>query len=340
MATIRKKGESWHVQIRRKHVTETKTFTTKQDASAWARLIESEIDRGVFVSRTESENTTFEMACSRYEEEVVPRLKGAAADRSRLKTLKIELGKLPLAAINSSRLARFRDERLYVVSKQTVIHELGLINRVLKTCVIDWGISLPAGVPLVRKPSAPPGRSRRVSDEEISAIILATKSPELEAVIQLAIETAMRRSELSGLTWDAVNFKTPAIVLKDGETKNGEGRAIPLSLSAIKVLKSLPRRIDGQVFGMQPDSITQAFERSVLRAREMYEEECKEKGIDPDKTYLIDMRLHDLRHEAISRIAPKVKDIIQLSHISGHRDLAMLKRYYHSKVEDLAKMLG
>ncbi|WP_296277253.1 hypothetical protein [Pseudomonas sp. UBA7530] len=53
MATIRNRGEyQWEVQIRRKgYPAQRKTFETKADAQAWARMIESEMDRGVFVSR-------------------------------------------------------------------------------------------------------------------------------------------------------------------------------------------------------------------------------------------------------------------------------------------------
>jgi hypothetical protein len=61
MATIRNRGEyQWEVQIRRKgYPAQRKTFETKADAQAWARMIESEMDRGVFVSRAEAERTLF-----------------------------------------------------------------------------------------------------------------------------------------------------------------------------------------------------------------------------------------------------------------------------------------
>jgi hypothetical protein len=56
MATIRKRGDyQWQVMIRRKgHADQTKTFETKESAVKWARMIEGEIDRGVFVSRDRS----------------------------------------------------------------------------------------------------------------------------------------------------------------------------------------------------------------------------------------------------------------------------------------------
>lgn len=343
MATIRKKGDyQWHVQIRRKkrglgEVKATQTFTTKADAEEWAREIEREIDRGIYVSRVEAESTTLTEACDRYEQEVLPGLKGKAADASRLKTIKAELGRSPLSAINSTTLAKFRDARSKVVSNQSVIHELGLINRVLKTCVLDWGIALPGGIPQVRKPAKPRGRDRRVEQGEVDEIISASESQELGVIVGVAIETAMRRGEIATLERDSVNLKSSIIQLT--ETKNGDSRKVPMSPKANELLSGIPARLDGKVFGMQPDSISQAFDRAVRRARKLYVERCKEEGKTPAKGWLVDLHFHDLRHEATSRLAEQVSNIIELATITGHRDLQMLKRYYHPKVEDLVKKL-
>ncbi|MCB5207808.1 site-specific integrase [Methylovorus mays] len=341
MATIRKKDgrdNQWHVQIRRKHVIATKTFTKKTDAEQWAREVETEIDRGVYVSRAEAESTSLADACERYSREVLPNLKGKASDESRIKTIKEKLGRLPLAAVNSTVLSRFRDERLKEVGLQSVIHELGLISRVLKACVLDWGIALPGGVPQVRKPSPPPGRNRRISDDEIQAVINATESDQLPRLVGLALETAARRSELAALKWVNVDLKKNLIRLED--TKNGETRVVPLSPAAQAILKEVPRRIDGRVFGLSPDSITQSFERAVKRARKEYELECLSMSADSDRYYLIDLNFHDLRHEATSRIAKKVPNLIELASITGHKDLQMLKRYYHPDPEELVKKLA
>ncbi|MGH6755535.1 MAG: site-specific integrase, partial [Bradyrhizobium sp.] len=60
MAAIRQRSNgSWQAQVRHHGIPPaTKTFGTKQEAARWARLIESEIDRGVFVDRSEAERTT------------------------------------------------------------------------------------------------------------------------------------------------------------------------------------------------------------------------------------------------------------------------------------------
>lgn len=78
MATIRKRGNyQWEAQIRKRGFpSQTKTFNTKVEAEAWAKMIESEMARGVWLSRSEAESTTLYEALTRYEKEIVPDKKG------------------------------------------------------------------------------------------------------------------------------------------------------------------------------------------------------------------------------------------------------------------------
>ena len=90
MATIRKRGNyQWEAQIRKRGFpSQTKTFNTKVEAEAWAKMIESEMARGVWLSRSEAESTTLYEALTRYEKEIVPDKKGAVQDRSLVRILK------------------------------------------------------------------------------------------------------------------------------------------------------------------------------------------------------------------------------------------------------------
>ncbi len=78
MAAIVYRGElQWQAKVRMKgYLPVCKTFTTKAQAEKWARMIESEMDQGVFVSRAESESTTLEEAFERYLAEITPSKKG------------------------------------------------------------------------------------------------------------------------------------------------------------------------------------------------------------------------------------------------------------------------
>jgi integrase len=332
MPTIRKKGDrQWHVQIRKTgYPTQTRTFTTRADAEKWGTIIESEMERGVFVSRTEAEGTLLREVADRYLNEVLPSKRGQATDKSRLKTLLAYFGDYKLASITSTSVARFRDERLKgnearkAVGPQSVIHEINLLNRVLKAAMLDWGIALPAGLPTaqVRKPSKPRGRDRRVSRAEINAILEHSESAELAAIVTLAVETAMRRGELAALTWDNIDLKKRIAHLP--KTKTDTPRDVPLSTAAMKALRTLPRAPhSSRVFSLQGESMSQAFERACL----------------PHRANIANLRFHDLRHEATSRLFEKGLNVMEVATITGHKTLDMLKRYTHLKAEDLAKRL-
>lgn len=326
MPTIRKKGEKqYHVQIRKRgYPTQTRTFTSLVAAEEWATIIESEMVRGVFVSRNEAEATLIKDLLGRFEREVLPTKRSEQSDKSRIKTLTAAFGDYRMASLTSSQVAQFRDRRLKVVGPQSVIHELNLLNRVLKTASMDWGIALPGGLPTaqVRKPAKPRGRDRRVAEIELAAILQATESAELRTIIVVAVETGMRRTEISSLSWDKIDLtKQTAHIPK---TKTNVPRTVPLSTTAIKALRSFGIRNDGPVFELQPESISQAFERA-----------C-----EPHRANVCGLRFHDLRHEATSRLFEKGLNVMEVAAITGHKTLDMLKRYTHLRAEDLAKKLG
>lgn len=91
MPTIRKKGEAqYHVQIRKRgYPTQTKTFAKEADAKRWATIIESEMERGVFVSRSEAEATLVSHLLQRYANEILPTIKWTHPSRQFLPEFKL-----------------------------------------------------------------------------------------------------------------------------------------------------------------------------------------------------------------------------------------------------------
>ena len=143
----------------------------------------------------------------------------------------------------------------------------------------------------------------------------------------------MRRSELLALVWENVRLRDHVAFLP--LTKNGSSRSVPLSKKAVAILEALPRTLRGAVFPLTPNALKLAFGRATKRARQQYVESG---GSDP--RMLIDLHFHDLRHIAISRLAEKLPNIIELAAVSGHKDVRMLGRYYHIRAEDLAMKIG
>ena len=326
MATITKRGDGqWQTKVRKKgYAVQSKTFKTKVRAEQWARNVESEMDRGVFLSTSIAETTTLTELIDRYLEEVAPTKKSEADIRVRGKLLKNKLGDRVLAAITPLTVKEFREERLETVKGDTVRKEMSLLSRILKLAQQEWDIYLPRGNPVnsVAMPPKGKGRDRRLELGEEKTLLEAAKEYGgfIEDIIILALETGARRGELVNLQWANINFNKCTVILRD--TKNTDDREIPLSSSAIEVIKRQPRHITGLVFPIRGDSITKAFGRV-----------CKNAAI-------IGLRFHDLRHEATSRFFEKGFETMEVSAITGHKDLAMLKRYTHLRAEDLAKRLG
>ena len=86
MANIRQLATgNWQAQVRRRGIKPaTKTFKTRIEASRWARLLESEVDRGVFIDRSEVERATVGELIDRYLTEVTPGKKSARQEKQRL----------------------------------------------------------------------------------------------------------------------------------------------------------------------------------------------------------------------------------------------------------------
>ncbi|AMK77582.1 MULTISPECIES: tyrosine-type recombinase/integrase [Methylomonas] len=324
MATFRKlPSGSWQTQIRRKEETPiTKTFKSKAQAQQWARSIETQIDHGTFLDRTEAESTSLGELIDRYQSEVSPTKKCYESEIRRLRLLKRGLGHLIVASIQGKHIAAYRDKRLKEgKATATVLRELGNLSHIFSVAIKDWGIPITANpVQLIRKPSASKGRDRRLVENELELLLAAlSDTNEVKTIVELAIETAMRRSELLSVKWENVDIENRFILLPD--TKNGESRAVPLSSKALSILEGIDRQSSDKVFRTRPDSVTQAFTRA-----------CNRAGIQ-------DLRFHDLRHESTSRLFEKGLNTMEVSSITGHKTLAMLKRYTHLKAADLALKL-
>lgn len=316
MAYYRKRNGKWNAQIRRAELkTISKTFTLKADAIKWATTTEAQLETETYIDYKLSTKTRLSELLNRYNEEVVPTLKGKIQDSSRIKIINKGLGNLFLSELTPLLLAEYRDNRLKLLKPQTVKHELSMISRVLKKSTNEWGYVLPNGIPTVKHPTLPTGRTRRLSKEEEKSLLKAS-DPYLISVIKLLQATAMRIGELAKLKQEDIDFNKSLAVLND--TKNGESRTIPLSKVATTALKELIKESKtDKVLCFTASYISHKFNRA-----------CKQASIEG-------MVLHSLRHEAVSRLFEKGLNMMEVSSISGHKDLSMLKRYTHINPETL-----
>lgn len=348
MATFTQRQSGWwQAVIRRKgHAQQSRTFQTKNDAEIWARDVESQMDRRVFVDRAEAEATTLLAALDRYAREVTSKKKSAAREGARILVWQgHQLAARSLASLRASDLAAYRDERLAAgLAPATVRLELSIISHLFSVASKEWGIPVQNPVQAIRMPRVSNARNRRLEGDEESWLLESLskcRNTWMRPAFVLAIETAMRQSELLSLEWKNVDLARRTARLPD--TKNGTERIVPLSTRAIAVLESLPRSVNGRVLQTTPGAVIQSWERIVLRARLAYEKAqisagAKPKDVLADPT-LRDLCWHDLRHEATSRLAEKLQ-MHELMKVTGHKESRMVARYYHPRAEDLALKIG
>jgi len=348
MATIRKRGElQWQAIVKRKgYPLQSKTWNTRKEAEAWARQIESEMDRGVFVSRTEVERTTLHDLIERYRVEVLPSKLGKHFKPS-LNVLDQHLGKYSLAALSPKLVAGLRDKRTKAgLSASTVKKEINLLSRLIDLAGKEWGIALPANpCAMVSRPVERNERDRRLEPDE-ERYLLAVCEPHAALLVRFALETAARLGELLAVRWRDINPDSTITIrgIDERGTKSGDAfRSVALSPEAHSVLdelKKLPLGIDGRLFywWKASDSFNKTWVRTLRRGRERYLADCEKAGKKPASGFLEDLRFHDLRHEATSRLFELgVFDITEVATMTGHKTLAMLKRYTHHRAGRMAK---
>ncbi len=327
MATLRKRGDKWQVQVRRQGCPAvSRSFIRKADAEAWARQAEAEADRmGLPVDPKILRQTTLRALIERYRDSVVVTKRGKDIETIILNAiLRQPFVELALLAVTPATFSSYRDTRLKTVKAATICRELGILQHMYEVAIKDWSLPLAAN-PLraVRKPALAKGRDRRLEGPtELAALIDESancRNKLIGPLFLFAIETGMRRGELVNARWNQVNIDHRTLHIP--VTKNGHARTIPLSTTAIQILDHLPRIDDERIFPISVNAVKLAWRR--LRERAGAE----------------GLRFHDLRHEAVSSFFERGLNVPEVALISGHRDARMLFRYTHLKAEDIAAKL-
>jgi integrase len=175
---------------------------------------------------------------------------------------------------------------------------------------------------------------RFLSDEERAALLEAAeaKSPDLHAIIVLALSTGARRNEILGLRWPEVDLKSGLLTF--AKTKNGSVRRVPITGKALDLLKDIAaaRKLkdpSGLVFPGR----TQATADKPLAIENVFQAALKDAAIE-------NFRFHDLRHSAASYLVRAGVDMRTVAEILGHRDLKMTQRYAHLSRAHVTDAMG
>ncbi len=259
---------------------------------------------------------------TRYDLEVAPQHRSGTS-RFNIRILKRTLGDTPLAKFDAQAVAKWRDERLQSVKPPTVARNLNTLSAILNHARKEWCYAINNPIADIKRPSQGKPRSRRMEPGEEVRLLEALQT-RYGRVVRFALATGMRRGEVLSLTWQNVDWSRRVALLP--VTKTGEARRVPLSSVAMRILEEGRQEpvqsITGVVFDIHHIALEKAWQKA-----------CKQADI-------ADLHFHDLRHEAISRFFELGLNPMEVSSISGHKTLVMLKRYTHLRAEDLARRLG
>lgn len=158
-------------------------------------------------------------------------------------------------------------------------------------------------------------RLRYLTPPEIPAL-LAACNIHIRPIVQLAINTGMRRGEIFRLRWCDIDDDAGIILI--GRTKTDEGRSIPMAATVRALLADIKaaRQIGTQLVfpsrkGAMRDNIQTAWESALKRA-----------GI-------ADFHFHDLRHTFASQLVQAGAGLPEVQKLLGHKSIMMTMRYAH-----------
>ncbi|WP_188263126.1 site-specific integrase [Azospirillum tabaci] len=352
MATIETRGpDRFRAKVRVKGHSLNKTFATRRAAAEWARIQEGRILGKEYRDLGLAERTSLAEAIDWYRANVLDRRCADAKnkDSKLLYWLSTEFADWSLVSLHAWDLIRWRKRVLdeasphprpkgapgprAEVGPQTVVHRLNVLSQVYKKWQLAHRVALVNPVVEGVRPSVPNGRDRRLQNgEEERLLEAAARSAHswLRAAIVIAMETAMRQAEQADLVWRRIHLDAPEPYLHLVATKNGRPRIVPLSTRAHAAFRALRPAAGGA-----PDPDAKVFPvgspRSLARA---FDEVATEADFP-------DLRWHDLRHEATSRLFERtnLRDS-EIMAITGHLRPEMLVRYTHLRTIKLGPRLG
>jgi len=328
MASIQKRNSRFRVRITREgKSTLCATFYNRLEALQWAKQTEAQLRLGLYeellAPAKPHQDVSFEEAASHYMNTHSIHKKIVRSETYRLQILIKRWQGLSLKQIDKQAVLSLRNDLLGLGrSGETINHYFNTLSKLFQMVNNEWDLPIANPIKGIKRMPPAKGRTKRITTSIEQLLMDSCDSLSLSllrSIIQFAIQTGMRRGELMGLTWTDIDLPNRKAYLHD--TKNGEPRQVPLTQDAVAILSALTKDESGKVFPMSLVTLRIQFERVCLFAKKQY----TENGTNPFE----DLRFHDLRHEALSRLSDAGLNVIELSHISGHRTLSMLKRYVH-----------
>ena len=359
----------WEIVIRKVGYPQvSKMFKTEKEAKAWSVETEAAINKGTYdfgdrlrkkmatahavgtqgsVAELSDRMTLSELFTVYFKKYGSGLKDGGHRDKHRTKPIVEYMGDVRLCDLSKGTVLEYATMRLNSrgfrkagnVSGGTVKHEVNLIKRVINIAQDFYGVKLEGGNPAVFSQGSPISkrlrggqRDRVLRDAAEEGRLLTeckkSSNKELLSIVLLAIETAMRKGEILALRWKFIDLDRKIIYIPVEHDKAGEGRYVALTDAAVEILKGIRESCidaagDELLFKSKYDHVQRCFTKACMRAE------------------ISDLRMHDLRHTAITRTVNRTgMHILQLMQYSGHKSMQMVKRYYKDDIDDVVSVLN
>lgn len=254
---------------------------------------------------------------------------------------------LNVYTFNDEDVSKFIDFRIEEASSRGVELSGNTINKDL-SCInsaIHHAAKFESAVGLItpileRHFSKPAEFSVERLDRDAEAVLFGfatryeqTTTVPLATIMTTLLGTGMRRTELANIHQKDFDFQGSQILLP--RTKNGTARVVPLWPYLVELLSKLQPRSDGTLFPTA-SSISIAWHRMREKAAEAVEKE----GNLQLAASIRAVRLHDLRHEAISRFVSRLDwPDAKVMAIVGLKTQKMLSYYAKFRPHELVQQM-
>jgi len=253
--------------------------------------------------------------------------RGVRTKRLHVQHLKRVLGNPPIHTLTVKVVEEYREmrrsSRSQGIGPATINREIATLKHAL-TKAVAWKMvrkDVRDDLKGVQKLTEPGGRLRYLSGPEEAEKLIQGCRGVFRPLVVTTLHTGMRRGEILGLTWDAVDLRNGFIRVE--QTKNGEPRNIPINETVRGVLTGLRSRLDVPWVFHDEDGCP------FRDTRHKFEWACKRAGI-------MDFHFHDLRHTFASWLVMAGVPLATVSKLLGHKSITMTMRYAHLSPTHLA----
>lgn len=328
MGTVRKRGDRYQGIVRiTGYEPQYKSFASRKEAKDWVKQTELDVEAQVVTNP----EVAIQDLIDKYVREIAPKRKMADSHlKHDIPSIRRVFADMKMRDLQGRGLTDW-------VLKQkghgsTKFWHIMRLFGVLRQAETHWEVAVPWDDMKRCKDRLfeqgylclPNERDRRITDDEFAAIKAnIPKGTRIRAldVFDFCLASAMRIGEVCRITWADLDEKNKTVVVRDRKhprKKFGNHQVVPLLNGSFDIVQRQPK-VDERIFPCHTQVVSKVFHEGAVNA-----------GIE-------DVVLHDLRHEAISRLFELGFEIQEVAMVSGHRDWKVLRRYTHLRPHSLVE---